>query len=296
MLFSVVIPAYNYAKYLPAAIDSVLAQGGDDYEILVIDDGSVDDTPVVGDTYQRRYPGLVRYLRQSNRGLAAVRNRGVAETCGDYLIFLDADDKLLPGALDRFREILQSNDNPDFVFGGHVSVQVDGKRKEHRAAPLSGSNRDDFVRYLRKKFGISNGAAIMSRRIFDKTRYPEHFRNSEDIPVFAHTLALFRCCSFPEPVLETLRHPDSLRNDTEAQKIANAGITDAVFAAALLPSSFQAFREEFQARQQLSLFRNLYLSGQYDQARHLYRQAIRQYPKLLLEWGYLRKYLRTLLK
>jgi len=296
MLFSVVIPAYNYAQYLPLAIESVLAQAGDDYEIVVIDDGSVDNSPAVAADYSRRFLGLLRYIRQDNRGPAAVRNRGVAETSGEYLIFLDADDKLLPRALEHFREIIRTQSHPDFAFGGHVSVQVNGTRKEHRPRPLSGDNQRDFIRYLRKQFGISNGSAIMARRIFDRVRYPEHLRNSEDIPVFAQTLALFRCCSFPHIVLETLRHPGSLRSDHEAMRKASEAITDTVFDSALLPAQLLGYRAEFEARQKLSLFRSRYLSGQHAEARRLYRQAVCQFPRLFFEWGYLRKYLRLLLK
>jgi glycosyltransferase involved in cell wall biosynthesis len=85
---SVVIPAYNAARYLADAIESVLAQSYKDVEILVVDDGSTDDTPSVATHYE----GVVRYIRQDNQGVAAARNRGIGESRGRYVAFLDADD------------------------------------------------------------------------------------------------------------------------------------------------------------------------------------------------------------
>jgi len=85
---SVIIPSYNSAKYLTDALDSVLSQTHRDFEVLVIDDGSTDDTQAV----VRRYGDVVRYIRQPNSGVAAARNRGIDESQGHYVAFLDADD------------------------------------------------------------------------------------------------------------------------------------------------------------------------------------------------------------
>ena len=94
-LVSVVIPCYNQAHFLGEAIESVLAQTYPHREIVVVDDGSPDNTREVAS----RYPG-VRYVRQENQGLAAARNTGLRHSSGSYLVFLDADDRLLPEALE----------------------------------------------------------------------------------------------------------------------------------------------------------------------------------------------------
>jgi glycosyltransferase involved in cell wall biosynthesis len=85
---SVVIPAYNYARYLPAAIESALAQTHPPLEVIVVDDGSTDDTPRVLAAFSDR----IRALRQTNQGAGAARNTGIAAARGDYLAFLDSDD------------------------------------------------------------------------------------------------------------------------------------------------------------------------------------------------------------
>lgn len=88
MQVSVIIPTYNSARFLAEAIDSVLAQSFKDFEILVIDDGSTDETKAV----MQRYSSPVRYIYQTNGGVAAARNRGIEESRGKYVAFLDADD------------------------------------------------------------------------------------------------------------------------------------------------------------------------------------------------------------
>jgi len=89
---SVVIPTYNYARYVPEAIDSVLAQSFEELEIIVVDDGSTDKTAEV----LRAFGGQLRVIRQERRGLSAARNTGIRAARGQYLAFLDSDDLWLP--------------------------------------------------------------------------------------------------------------------------------------------------------------------------------------------------------
>lgn len=89
---SVIIPAYNCAEYLPSALNSVIAQAGVTVDIIVVDDGSTDNTSEI----MTAYAPQVRYIRQDNAGPAAARNTGLREAKGDYLVFLDADDLFIP--------------------------------------------------------------------------------------------------------------------------------------------------------------------------------------------------------
>src|ERR671910_1122682 len=121
-LVSVVIPCYNQAHFLGEAIESVLSQSYPHHEIVVVDDGSTDDTSEVAS----RYDG-VRLVRQENRGLAGARNTGIRHSEGDYLVFLDADDRLLPEALRAGVECFESHPECAFVFGRFRYISVDGK-------------------------------------------------------------------------------------------------------------------------------------------------------------------------
>jgi len=104
---SVIIPCYNHARYLPDAIGSVQAQSITDWEIIVVDDGSTDNTR---DTVARFADGnRVRYLYQANAGLAGARNTGTREALGAYLVYLDADDELEPRFLEVCLRAVENN-------------------------------------------------------------------------------------------------------------------------------------------------------------------------------------------
>jgi glycosyltransferase involved in cell wall biosynthesis len=112
---SVIIPAYNTATYLGEAIDSVRAQSYDRVEIIVVDDGSTDDTAAVA----TRAGGAVRFLTQPHRGAPAARNHGVSASTGQYLAFLDADDLWEPEKLAAQLAAFAADPGLDIVFG-HV--------------------------------------------------------------------------------------------------------------------------------------------------------------------------------
>lgn len=111
--FSVLISVYNKAEYIREAIDSVLAQTFTDYEVIVVDDGSTDDTPQVLASYGSR----IRLIRQSRRGPEAARNDAAALACGEYLAMLDSDDRLLPYALATYDRVIRTLDSPPLILG-----------------------------------------------------------------------------------------------------------------------------------------------------------------------------------
>lgn len=100
MLFSVVIPVYNVKDYLEKCVDSVLAQDCGDYEIILVDDGSTDGvSPELCDRYALASPDRIRVIHQENQGLGGARNTGLEAARGEYLFFMDSDDRIVPHAL-----------------------------------------------------------------------------------------------------------------------------------------------------------------------------------------------------
>lgn len=115
---SVVIPTYNCSKYITNAVESVLDQSYSNLEILIVDDGSTDETA----QELKRYSGhpSIKYLYQSNQGPGAARNNGMKSSTGDYICFLDSDDALEPGSLKCRADVLSANDDLMMVFSDYT--------------------------------------------------------------------------------------------------------------------------------------------------------------------------------
>jgi hypothetical protein len=155
-LVSVVIPCYNQAHYLGEAIASVLAQTHPELEVIVVDDGSGDNAEEV----TAHYPG-VRCIRQENQGAAAARNRGFAEARGAYVVFLDADDRLLPAAVKVGLEALADHPEAGFAAGACRDIGPDGARLPSPEQPLV--TRDHYAALLESCF-IWSGSSVIYRR------------------------------------------------------------------------------------------------------------------------------------
>jgi hypothetical protein len=120
---SVFVPSYNYGRYLPDSVESVLDQSDVDVRVLIIDDASSDETPEVAAELQARDP-RVQYVRhRRNLGHIATYNEGLEWADGDYTVLLSADDMLTPGALGRAVELMDAHPEAGLVYGGVVRFQ-----------------------------------------------------------------------------------------------------------------------------------------------------------------------------
>jgi glycosyltransferase involved in cell wall biosynthesis len=197
-LVSVVIICYNHGRYLAEAIDSVLAQTLGDVEVIVVDDGSTDDTPAIA----ARYP-TIRYLRQRNQGMSAARNSGFRASRGRYLSFLDADDRLLPEALIAGATCLREHPECAFVSGHYRMIGIDGEPIPTEPRP---SVTSDHYRVLLERNYIGMHATVLFRREalesvsgFDRSMracddYEIYLRIARHSPVYSHdrTVAEYR--------------------------------------------------------------------------------------------------------
>jgi len=154
---SVIIPCHNQGRFLGDAIQSVRAQDYANCEIIVIDDGSTDNTSEVAGSF----PGVVS-LRQRQKGPAHARNAGFHRSAGTYIVFLDADDRLLPGALATGVSYLTAHPEALFVYGPFAYIDENGKRLPGR--PPGRPPGDDYAALLRGRNFIAMMAAVMFRR------------------------------------------------------------------------------------------------------------------------------------
>lgn len=287
---SVVIPAYNYGETLPRAAESVLRQLDEHAELIIIDDGSTDNTAVVMAALEQAYPGQFRAIRQVNAGLAAVRNRGIDEARGAYLVFLDADDEMVDGALALLLRHIAENPDSRLIIGGHISVYANGRRNEHAPDPLPATAIARVKGYLLEKtLGVSNGACAMHREVFGLGRYPERFRNAEDIPVFAQVFAAYPCTLLHSPLALIYKHDDSLRHNLSYGMQIGEQLIGEVFDSGRLPAAMQVLKKPFTAQRYLSLFRTFVTAGENQKAREFYRQALKADWRAVLRWSYTRK-------
>ncbi|MCS6806057.1 MAG: glycosyltransferase [Blastocatellia bacterium] len=140
---SVVIPTYNCAAYLGEAVESVLAQTYRDFEVVVIDDGSTDETEAM----MRRYGPPVRYFRQPNRGVALARNHGIEQSRGRYVAFLDADDTWMPQKLERQLVALAGQPAYRACYSAFVTMTSDRRPLGVRRSQRRGSVWHDLLLY-----------------------------------------------------------------------------------------------------------------------------------------------------
>jgi len=174
-LVTIVIACYNHGHFLPEAIDSVLQQTYPALEIIVVDDGSVDNTKGV----TQKYP-QVKYVYQANQGLSAARNTGIKHSTGACLIFLDADDWLTPGAIERNLGHLQQDESLGFVSGGHYKVFEDATIKEE----MQHVGGDYYLHLLHGNY-IGMASSVMFRRwVFDEFLFDTSLTACEDYDLY----------------------------------------------------------------------------------------------------------------
>jgi glycosyltransferase involved in cell wall biosynthesis len=155
-LVSIIITGYNHDRYLGEAIESALSQTDVRCEIVVVDDGSTDDTGLVAG----RYPGA-RYVAQTNQGLSAARNTGVRVSRGAFLIFLDADDRLLPGAVQAGLACLADHPEAALAYGHHRFIAEDGSSLNEY--PPESLAPNPYLAMLKRNFIAMHGTVIYPR-------------------------------------------------------------------------------------------------------------------------------------
>src|SRR5438034_3045438 len=187
-LVSVIIPCYNQAHFLREAIQSALAQTYSHREIFIVDDGSTDNTAEATSSFSG-----VRYIRQENAGVSTARNTGLKESRGEYLVFLDADDRLLPEALEIGVDCLRQHPECAFASGHcrHIIGSLLSSPKQLHVV------RDHYLELLRGNYIWCPGSVIYRRTAFEVVKgfdislgpcadYDLYLRITRDSPVFCH--------------------------------------------------------------------------------------------------------------
>lgn len=182
--FSVIIPLYNKAPYVRKAIESIVSQTYEDWELIIVDDGSTDESlKVVGKKVSELGNERVRVISQTNVGVAATRNNGVAASRGEYVCFLDADDWWEPNYLEMMDKLI--GEYPDAgLYGCDYYYVKNGKKK------IWPKNVEGYIDYCKvytdsKAMPIHPNGAIIPRKVFDEMGgFDTQIKMGEDFILF----------------------------------------------------------------------------------------------------------------
>jgi glycosyltransferase involved in cell wall biosynthesis len=230
MTFSVVIAAYEAASTVVGAIESVLAQTRQDFEIVVVDDGSSDDTAAVAEATAAGDP-RVRVIRQANGGPSAARNRGIADGGGEYVSMLDSDDLWLPDYLAEMGAALDADPQAGFAYteawelneGTGRFLKATAMARQH--PPAQTLPHDRFVAELMRRNFVYNSVTVRRSVLEQVGGYDDRMTHGEDYELWLRiAISGFTAIRVPGPLAIKRDSPSSLTNDTAAM---SAGVRDA---------------------------------------------------------------------
>jgi glycosyltransferase involved in cell wall biosynthesis len=211
MRVSVVIPAYNHARYLPQAIESALAQTLAPAEVIVVDDGSTDDTPAVLAPYADR----VRVVRQPNAGVSAARNHGVSLSTGEAVAFLDADDVWLPRKLELQCARMEADPEVGLVHVAVQDVDAEGKPLGCHTGGLEGEGIAREMLFFRRPVILGGGSGAMVRRsVFDEVGgFDLDLGTSADWDLYYRIASRSKVAFVPEVLLHYRLHGSNMHGN-----------------------------------------------------------------------------------
>lgn len=213
VLVSVIVTNYNYAHFLADALESVKNQNLDNWECIIIDDGSKDNSKIVAEKFTTD-DSRFRYIFQQNQGLAASRNNGMAIASGKYFQFLDADDKICKHKLGEQAMFLEQHPDVDIVYGNYAYFETENpsllftsktKNKQDIVEQASGNGFFMLNKLLVNNFTVVS-APLIRRSIVDKgIKFDTSYNTFEDWKFWIEcAIANYHFKYLPEPDTETL--------------------------------------------------------------------------------------------
>jgi glycosyltransferase involved in cell wall biosynthesis len=292
-LVTIVIPTYNYATYLTKALESCITQSYKHLEIIIIDDGSTDNTEeIVRGIHDNR----VFYCHQPNQGVSSARNRGLKLAKGDFITFLDADDYLSDGSIEQRLHVMFSDSDIDFVITTSYSEDDSGNIVFHdnncRKDTISTGLCEEL---LLKQIPFATCAILIRSSHAKKFEFPLHLTNGEDLVYFSKVFFRTKGCFLSSPTAVIWSHTDSLRHNIADLKVQRTGLVETIFDDPYFEGKLDHIRATFTANRCFELFRRFYRSGDKALARQYYGQAISIQPARIFKVDYLLKFLRTYL-
>jgi glycosyltransferase involved in cell wall biosynthesis len=217
-LVSVVMPVYNQEEYLPAAIESVLAQSYSNIELLIVDDGSTDLSGDICEAYASQDPRIT-IMRQKNAGPSKARNTAIAMAKGAYICLLDADDLMVSEKIMTQLNVMLKDPEIDISYTALLLIDSQGNFiGEIHSQEYS---QEDFVTQMFFRNVIPNPNTIMAKSTCLKQNlYNETFKHGEDFELMLRLAQQFRFKYIDMPLTSYRRHTENLSNDLTAHRKA----------------------------------------------------------------------------
>ncbi|MDP1853777.1 MAG: glycosyltransferase [Candidatus Omnitrophota bacterium] len=205
-MISVIIPTYNRAQYICETIDSVLAQTYKDYEIIVVDDGSTDNTKEL----LAKYNGKIQYVYKTNSGVSAARNLGINLSKGEYLAFLDSDDMWLPEKLEKQMGAI-NEDSIGLIHTAKYMIDAKGKLTGDVRPRYPAKNLDDLL----NNYHICMSVLVKKDLVKKAGMFDETISGSEDKDLWIRIAKIAKIKFIDDPLIKYRVHSDNTCNDCE---------------------------------------------------------------------------------
>ncbi len=212
---SIIIPNYNYGRYIGETLQSILRQSFKDYEVIVVDDGSTDNSAQEVERFRGDFGGKLRYFYQKNQGVATARNHGISQARGQFIAFIDADDLWLEQSLSKIVAFMETHPECGLVYG---NVQIVDLKKNTlikvRFSPSSSEKPYEgkcFEKLFCEGNFIPTAAVLMPRVVFKQIGlFDTRFKCGEDLDMWLRISALYPIRYLDEVLTIMRRHDTSL--------------------------------------------------------------------------------------
>jgi glycosyltransferase involved in cell wall biosynthesis len=267
---SVIIPTYNRAKLLGRAIQSILAQTYQDFELIIVDDGSTDDTESLVKSFNSE---KIRYIRhKKNRGASAARNTGIRSAKGEYIALQDSDDEWMPEKLEKqMRAFATAPPEVGVVYTGFYII-ANNKKKYMPSASITPKDGNIFSSIIKGEYLVSPQTIVVKRECFERAgMFDEHFPAMEDWEMSLRLSRHYHFKYINEPLVLYSLQPDSIsRNKSALTKSYKM----------ILERYFEDIRQDKRllAKHYLRLGHFLYSNGELRQGKDYFARSIKAYP------------------
>ena len=280
---SICIPTYNRKDYLRQTLDSVYAQTYKDYEVVVVDDGSADET---GEMIKKAaYPNL-RYCWQENAGDAAARNRLIKLAEGEFITFIDSDDLLMPDAVERMIKAMESEGGNVVVYGPYLRIDRDGN--------ITGSSRrklySGFITtQLFENILVHSCGSMFPKKVLQEAGgFNESLKVCSDYDLWLRLSLKYRFIALSEPTFKRRRHTGNLSKVSAENQIKELEVLERFYyekgGEKVMPQKIAMRRL---SREQYRAGRSLLQEKRTGEAVRYFHASFNKYPnpKALLMWG-----------